>query len=158
MKEEEQIPRVLAYLERVEKRSVFTMPRSDWLSFGAASGSPVQIDVEQTPMGTVAQSASVMGAFAVKLSASAGQIHIYRWDHKDAPSPVNLDKYFVYEDLAAHNDYSKIVQAAPVNDNEELQTFLRNHVILVKEGKGRDHWLSALPGSAIAAISRDTGG
>lgn len=149
---ESRIPRFLAYLEHVEGRSVFTMSRYDWVSFGASAGSPVQIDVTHIPMGNVAQSASVIAAFAVEMSASANQIHIYRWDPADAPSPINLDKYSVWEDLSTHRDYDRIVQAASVSDNEELRSFLREHVFIVKEQPGWDHWLSALPGSAIAAM------
>ena len=150
---ESQIPRFLAYFGRVENKSVLIMSRNDWFSFGASEGSPVQIDVTQTPMSSVAQSASMLGAFAVKQSPSANQIHIYRWDQKDAPSPINLDKYSVLEDLSAHSNYQKYVQGTSINDNEELQSFLHDNVILVKERKGSDHWLSALPGSAIAAMN-----
>jgi hypothetical protein len=146
---ESRIPRFLAYLEHVEDRSVFTMPRQDWINFGTYEGSPVQIDVTHTPIGGVAQSASVVAAFAIQLSASVNQIHIYRYDPKDAPTPYNLDTYSVWENLTTHRDYPRILQAASVDDDGNLQSFLSEHVFIVKEQRGNDHWLPALPGSAI---------
>ncbi len=85
---ESHIPRFLAHFEYVEGRSVFAMLRRDWVSFGVSAGSPVHIDVACTPMSNVAQSAFVIAATAVTLSAPADQIHIYRWDPVD-PLPIN---------------------------------------------------------------------
>ena len=150
---ESQIPRLLAYWEHIENKSVFVMSKNNWLKFGASEGNPVQIDVTQTPMSGVVLSASVLGAFAVKHSPSGNQIHIFRWDQKDAPSAINLDKYSVYEELYTHNNYQKLVKGAKVHDNKELRNFLHDNVIIVKEQEGNDHWLPALPGSAIAAMN-----
>ena len=127
---ESHIPRFLAHFEHVEGRSVFAMSRRDWTSFGVSAGSPVQSDVACTPISNVAQSAFVIAATAVTLSAPADQIHIYRWDPVDAPSPINLDKYSVWVDLSAHPDYGTLVKAASANDDKELRSFLCEHVFI----------------------------
>ena len=154
MPQKSSIPRFHAYLERIEGRSVLTMSRRDWLNLGVYEGSPVQIDVTHTPMSATAQSASVIASVAVKWSSSATEIHIYRYDPLDEPTPYNLDKYSVWEDLTTHNHYFRIVQVASAQDDEKLHSYLRENIFIVKESRGGDHWLPDLPASVLAVVKR----
>jgi hypothetical protein len=95
MSDNSPIPRFHAYLERVEGKSVLTIPRHKWDSLGPYSCSAVRLDIARTPMSMVAQSASVVAAVAVWWATSVNEIHIYRYDPADQPTPVNLDKYYV---------------------------------------------------------------
>jgi hypothetical protein len=105
-------------------------------------------------MNVVAQSASVIAAVAVRWATTVNEIHIYRYDPADAPSPVNLDKYTVWENLTAHQKFPQIVAAASAQNSPELQDYLRDNVFIVKSSPGDDHWLSAVPASALAIIKR----
>lgn len=99
-------------------------------------------------------SASVITAFDVKPDAAANQIHTFGYDAADASTPYNLINYSVLEDLSERQDYNRILQAASVADGEELITYLHENVFMVKEKPGGDHWLQALPGSAIALMKQ----
>jgi hypothetical protein len=141
-----------AYFEHVQDRSVLTMPRQEWLNLWTHSGSAVQLDVTRTPMNMVAQSASVIAAVAVRWATSVNEIHIYRYDPADEPTPVNLDKYSVWEDLTAHQEFPHMVAAASAQNSPELQAYLRDNVFIVKATPGGDHWLPSVPASALAVM------
>lgn len=147
-----QAPRFHAYLERVEDRSVFIMPRAEWVDMRPLAGNPIPIEVTDTPMAAVAQRASVVAAVAVQHSSSP-EIHIYRYDQRDAPTPYNLDRYAVWENLPSSRSYPQIVAAASTNDDENLRSFMRDNVFMVKLSPGPDHWLPALPSSVVAVFS-----
>jgi len=147
-----QAPRFHAYLERVEDRSVLIMPRAEWAQIKPMEGTPVPIKITATPMAAVAQRASVVAAVAVQFSSSP-EVHIYRYDQRDAPTRYNLDRYSVWENLPSTRSYEQIVAAASTNDDENLRSFMRDNVFLVKRSPGPDHWLPALPSSVVAVFN-----
>lgn len=147
-----QAPRFHAYLERVENRSVLIMPRAEWAQIRPMEGTPVPVDITDTPMAAVAQRASVVATVAVQFSSSP-EIHIYRYDQRDAPTPYNLDRYSVWENLPSSRSYEQIVAAASTNDDENLRSFMRDNVFLVKQSPGPEHWLLALPSSVVAVFN-----
>ena len=150
-------PRFHAYLTRIEDRSVFVMSRQDWQQLEVQQGAPVSIDVRQTPMGRIVNDASVVAAVAENFSTANATISIYRFDPNDAPTPYNLDKYQVWEELPAHREYKDIVRAASTTDDANLRGYLKENVFIVKEEKGEDHWLAStqLPG-IVRSIVKST--
>jgi hypothetical protein len=149
-----QASRFHAYLEHIEDRSVFTFPRLEWDKLKLHEGNAVPIDVDRTPMSRVASSASVIAAVAAKFSTGDAQIHVYRRDPQDAPTPVNLDKYTVWEQLPTHLNYKQMVAAASTDDDQNLRDYLSDNVFLVKDEAGPDHWLPCLPASVMAIFAQ----
>ncbi len=135
-------PRFLAYLTRIEGRSVLTMSRGEWQRLKLQEDKPVLISVSQTPMSDVGRNASVVATVAQKFSSATARISIYRHDPKDVPTPYNVDNYLVWEELLIHHSYEDIVSAASTQDDPNLRGFLRENVLIVKEDHGKDHWLS----------------
>jgi len=97
---EAKAPRLEAYLQRVESKSVISMRRSTWDAFQASSSSLAVIDISHTPLGGVAEQSSVVAAVAERFSPSDGRISIYRHDQNDQPTPINVDHYQVRLNLA----------------------------------------------------------
>jgi hypothetical protein len=145
-------PNFQAYLDRVEGRSVIRMARRDWESAMGRTGEPVALDVTQTPLGRVAP--KVVAAVAEPHAPGISRIEIYRYDAKDAPTPINVDRFLVLEDPTVRWDVGTIVVSASTEDNFNLRDYLRHYVFLVKEDRGPDHWLPALPGKILSVIRR----
>ena len=158
MKKDDRAPKFHAYFEHAEGRSVFTMPKNTWYGLRGHEDVPVEIDVSMTPIGAVAQNASVVAAVATNIASTQAEVHIYRYDPKDVPTPINLDKYAVWQGLPGHRDYMQMVNAASTNNDANLRSYLDENVFIVKLDPGPDHWLSSVPSSVIAIVSPSTEG
>lgn len=97
--------RLHASLTRVEDRPVLSMPRSDWSRLRPEDDHLVALDLALTPLATVASRASILAATAQQSSAASSEIAVYRWDGNDQPTPVNVDRYAVWEDLSSHQSF-----------------------------------------------------
>lgn len=157
MKKDGRAPKFHAYFEHAENRSVFTMPRNEWFELRGHEDVPVQIDVSRTPIGVVAQYASVVAVVATNIASSQSEVNIYRYDPKDEPTPINLDKYAVWQGLPDHRDYLQMVNAASTNDDSNLRSYLDENVFIVKLDPGPDHWLPNVPSSVVAIVSPSSG-
>jgi hypothetical protein len=146
-------PRFQAFLHRVEGgRPVLRMTRVAWEAIRGRDGLPVEIDVKQTPLGQVG--AQVAAAIARPHASGISRIEVYRFDPKDAPTPYNLDRYLVLENIAGRWDLEAIGNSASTEDNQNLRDYLRRYVFLVKEDAGPDHWLPELPATVLSIIRR----
>lgn len=47
-----------------------------------------------------------------------------------------------------------MVNSASTSDNANMRGFLRDHVFMVKEPPGTDHWLAELPSSVVAVVKK----
>src|SRR5258708_555851 len=103
-------PNFQAYLDRVEGRSVIRMARRDWESVMGRTGEPVALDVTQTPLGGVAP--KVVAAVAEPHAPGISRIEIYRYDAKDAPTPINVDRFLVLEDPTSARISSETINVA----------------------------------------------
>ena len=79
-------------------------------------------------------------------------IKIYRRDPKDA-LPINVDRYLVWERVPDHRDFLAMVNSASTSDNANMRGFLADHVFMVKDKPGPDHWLAEVPAEIAAVIS-----
>jgi hypothetical protein len=146
----ERIPRLHAYLERTYDRAVLWMLRSDWERHQATTTGYVPVTIETTPMRRVGQEASTIAAVAIALSADTAELKLYRFDVKDAPLPINEDRYYVHMDLVHHPSLPKWAAGASTSLNENLIGFLADHVAFVKMDRGPDHHLAAAPATVQA--------
>ena len=145
-------PRFRLLLEKVENRSVLTMPRAELERLAGHAGQPVEIDVADPPLGSVAHRALV----AVAQRAPIARIEIYRYDERDMSrgTPVNVDRYTVVEDAGARWDVPVVINAASTSDNENLRQSLPQTVFIIKEEPGADHWLPSLPETVVSIVRR----
>ncbi len=151
MESEAKAPKLEAYWRHAEGRSVFSMPRAAWDAFEAGSSNVVVIDVTETPIGSVAEQSSVVAAVAQRFSSDEGRISIYRHDSNDR-QPINVDHYRVHLNLGGNPRLDEMIIAASTSHNENMVSYLRQHVHLVKEERGPDHWLSELPSSVRVVV------
>jgi len=146
-------PRSRAYFERIEGQTVLTMPRHDWDHLEVDSTSLILIDVSDTPMQAIAHTGSLIACTAHRTTSDYPIIEIYRYDAKDASTPINKDMYSVLEDIPQRHDFQSIIIAASTKDDSNLRQYLSENVFLVKCQPGDDHWLEDLPGEVRALIS-----
>ena len=146
-------PRFRFYWGRLENCSILAMSRPDWNSLAVRMDSPVQVDVERTPLAGLLSDATVVGAMARQIGPSIARVSIYRHDPKD-PVPYNLDEYDVWTDLAGHPRFKAMISSS-TTDNENFRAFCRENVLFVKRGPGPDHWLPKLP-SSLTVVVRST--
>lgn len=146
---EARAPRFHAYLEYVEDRPVLTMPRATWDAMKPDLGTAVPVDVNKTPVAGVARDAAVVATMAEHHSTSGAEVVIYRYDQKDEPEPYNVDRYSVWENLAARPDLHQLINAASTQDNHNFRLYVKENVFLVKKDPGPDHHLPELPAHII---------
>lgn len=153
METESKAPRLEAYWRHSEGRSIFSMSRTAWDEFEAKSTNVALIDVTATPIGSVAAESSLLAAVAQQFAHGEGRISIYRHDPNDR-KPVNVDHYRVHLNLAGSPRLGEMITAASTSHNENMRSYLEQHVHLVKEDRGPDHWLPDLPSSVRIVVER----
>ena len=130
----------------------FLMPRSEWEWVRSDSTGKVLIDITETPMARVGTDASLIAAISERRSDYELSISVYREDLKDAPWTVNTDQYRVWERLPDHRDLGFMVKSGSTSDNANMRGFLADHVFIVKDPPGDDHWLTELPVTVQALV------
>ena len=152
-----QAPRFHAWFERLEGRSVLLMLRGEWDRLKVHTFQPVRIAIAATPIARLAEQGSVAAVIAQRRSEYEVVVSVYRDDPKD-PSPINVDRYTVWERLPFDQDFQRMVSDASTSDNANLRGFMDDHVFMVKDPPGPDHWLSHLPASVVAVIRSTSSG
>ncbi len=149
-------PRFHAEFERLERRSVLLMRREEWERMKAKQGEQVSIDVEKTPLSRVATEARLVAAVAERCSDYEVTVTFYREHAADAArgTPINVDRYMVWERIPNRLDFTQMVNTASTEDNANMRAFLDDHVFMVKEPPDSDHWLTEVPSRARAAVVR----
>lgn len=125
------------------------MASSEWQRFKVAEGKPVVIDLEDTPLEDLVTDTNLVKAIASRVSTGEVEITVVRNDPNDEPTPINIDTYFVYEDMTQHTRFEEIVDRASTEDNSNLRQALAGTVFLVKQLPGPDHWSSEIPATII---------
>ena len=114
------------------------------------------LDVERTPLRALAGRASVVGAFGQRASLATAEITIIRLDEKDAPTPFNVDKYTVWTDVTSHGSLPQMISGASTQYNQNFRDFLAEHVFLIRQDPGPDHWLPEPPAPVLAVVQRSS--
>ncbi|KPK89947.1 hypothetical protein AMJ80_09050 [bacterium SM23_31] len=135
-------PRFKSYLEHKAGRRIFVWAKAEWQAVKPYFGSPILLDINNTPIASVSEDAIVVAAAAQEVSSTGVGIAIYRFDPND-PKPYNVDRYGVWEDLPSRCDFKSIVNAASTSANQNLFNSLNQNVFLVQLDKGPSHWLSS---------------
>lgn len=150
-------PRFHAYFERIEGRSVLLMLRREWEKLSGLQGEVVEIDLSRTPIAALAKECRLEASVAKRRSESEVLLEVYRNDPKDVPTPINVDRYTVWERLPCHHNYMEMVNSASTEDNSNMRGFLDDYVFFVKEPVSDVHWMPELPTHIQAAVCRQGG-
>ncbi len=150
-----QAPRFHAFFGHIEARQVLLMSRRDWERLAQlGEGEIVEIDISTTPIARVAEDSRVEAVVAARQSDYEVVLEVFRNDPQDAPTPVNVDRYGVWERLPPHRNYVEMVNSASTEDNANMRRFLEDHVFLVKDEVTDGHRLPELPLHVRAVLRR----
>lgn len=131
------------------------MSRRDWQRVSQLrEGDTIEIDLTTTPIADVAGDSRIEAAVVVRQSQVEVVVEVYRYDPKDMPEPINLDRYRVWERLPPHRNYAEMVNAASTEDNANMRGFLEDHVFFVKDVVSHGHRLRDLPLHIRAIVGR----
>ena len=145
-------PRLFRYLKH-ERGTVLAMDRASWDAVKPMFGSPVELRLEDTPLTALAHDACVLAATATRSSTDGVTVEVFRYDPNDSPTPVNKDRYAVWENLHLHTDLDRLIAAASTSDDEGVRQFISRNVFLFKQDPGPGHWHTTLPSTVIAIIN-----
>jgi hypothetical protein len=140
---ENRASRFRAYLDR--KYHVLWMEKSEWERLLQDHDENTQIDIAVTPMAQIIHSAKVVGSYIEKPVDGDTIIKIFRYDPKDTPHVINLDKYRLWNDISNPIVYSPIVTLCSTCDDGDFRSFIGDYVCIVPMPKGRDHHIEELP-------------
>jgi hypothetical protein len=143
--------RFLYYWEHVEGRSILSMPRTQWYDIAATSSQPIAVDVRSTPLANVTTVSSVIGTIVHEVNTATVRVTVYRDDPSDIPLRANRDDYIVWTDVSAHPKFAEIIKGGS-SDQQTIQELARDHVFLVKQDPGPDHWSQTVPASVMLIV------
>jgi hypothetical protein len=155
-------PRFHTLWQHIEgDKRIFAIRRSDWDSLRIDDGSSeklIKLELEQfepLPIHRVIAGGDLIG-YTATASSSKVTIKIYRRDPKDEPTPINVDTYTIWKGLPSYLNVPQMVITGDTDTNENFWHYANDHVFLVKEEPGDDHWLKELPGEVYAVLSNGT--
>jgi len=99
----------------------------------------------QMPLGQVATHNSFVAGMAKREGDTRVRVSVFRNDPADDPTPINVDEYLVFERFPSELDVWGMIQAATTDPGPNFQRYRDDHVFLVKEHPGDNHWLMVLP-------------
>jgi hypothetical protein len=154
-------PRFHTLWQHIEKKKrIFAIRRDHWDSLnisGSTDEKLVKLDLEQfqpLPISDLFTDSDMIGGTAFATSSTV-TIKIYRRDPKDEPTPINVDTYTVWIGLPSYLNRPQMIVSADTDDDANFSHYANDHVFLVKEKPGDDHWLKELPREVYALLSRD---
>ena len=147
---ENRIPRFTFYLHRTCGQSLFWFDKSKLRSLTSNFNKPVEINLKDTPLKGITLNEDLLCSI---YSQESQVIEIYRYDANDQPDVFNKDTYKVYENLSDHFDIDEMVTKSSTCENFNFNQFIQNHILLVKQKPGANHWSTELPDYARVIIS-----
>lgn len=134
------LPRCQAGVASIAGRRVFAMTRAEWARLRGHEGKLVAIELERVPPGSLAESASVIACLAAECPIQAARIEVWRHSAKASPSPTNVQKYLVLEDLTRQLNVPMFAERAATEDSPKLRKHLRQHVFIVNAHPDKARW------------------
>ena len=149
-------PRFHTLWENREGRRIFIMKKDEWNAVKSYKGTLFLLDMEQVrmfPMGGIAGHPGFLSAVASSTGEEV-KMTIYREDPEDYPTPINVDKYSIWESFPSQilTSRSEMIQTADTNADANFREYEEDHIFIVKEDAGEGHWLNELPSSVVALI------
>jgi hypothetical protein len=132
--------RVHAQVASVEGRRVFTMARAEWERFRACEGLLIEIDLERTPAGSLAEFASVIVGLLADCPITAERIEVWPYSEKGEPIPFNVQDYLILKNFTRQVNLPKFAERAGTQDSPQLRKHLREHVFIVRQHREKARW------------------
>jgi hypothetical protein len=129
------------------------MKRADWEHVKALESTAVLLNLDQMPIASVVQAAGVLAAVARREATTHVRISVYREDPDDAPTPINVDEYSVFEAFPLHLDVPGTIEHATTDAYPNFFRYHDDHVFFVKECTDQ-HWLAQLPREVRMLLER----
>jgi hypothetical protein len=104
-----------------------------------------------SPFAEVTNSESFIAAVAEREDEARVRVSVYRTDQSD-PQPIIVDEYVILERFPASLDVWGLIQSATTDPGPNFIRYRDDHVFLVKEQPGDQHWLDTLPGTVTALL------
>jgi hypothetical protein len=154
-------PRFHALWQHIENdKRIFAIRKEDWDSLNIENGMNeriIKLDMEQfqpLPIQRITSGGNLITATA-SATKSKVVIKIYRKDPKDEPTPINVDTYTVWKGLPSYLDIPKMIITGDTDGDANFWHYADDHVFLVKDDPGDDHWLVDLPSEVYAVLSNE---
>jgi hypothetical protein len=116
--------------QQLEGRTILLMKRADWEQLKILGSTPVLLKLDQMPIAAVAQDVEVLAAVAIQESPTHVRISIYRDDPNDAPTPINVDEYSVFETFPPDLDVFRTIAEATTDADANFFRYRDDHVFL----------------------------
>jgi len=133
-------PKLRAYLERQSGKRVLLMEKRVWNELKKHKTGGFEVDVSILPMANVLYSKKV-ASIAKRTDSDEFEIKIFREDLEDT-KPINVDKYVLHDDFYSRVDFVELVKRASTCDDENIQTFFDNTVLIEIKEHGKDHHIN----------------
>lgn len=126
--------------------SVAVVPVAEWAHLVRSDGSVTELTERPEILSNPILSAAEIVSIASGINNHNPGLMIARYDPKDAPTVINIDKYTAIENLPAHPIYKAALQKANLSDSDDLREVLKQNVFLVKEKPDPQiHWVEDFP-------------
>ncbi len=145
MKNKPKAPRFHALWEHRLGKTIILIPKEEWNSIYFGKNALVEIDLNKTPLKGVAGIEGFITCAACKIPSGTVELHIYRNDPKDNPTPINVDLYDIYEDFPDSFDVTEMVYSADTDFDSNFSSYLEGNIFLIKRNNDDNHWLQSLP-------------
>ena len=122
-------PRLETYWTSLEGH-LLRMLRKEWEKYTFPHGSYVKIDLNDTPLESLAKKTEFIGAVGRRISPTEVEILAYRRDPKDDPCEINVYRYLVMESWPARLDLQEAVQTADTDFDANLQGYLTDYIFI----------------------------
>lgn len=133
-------PRCLANVASCEGRRVFTVTRADWKRLRTHEGTVVEMDLERTPTGGVAEWSSRIACLAAECSVGTERIEVWRYKENDQPTLKSIERYLILDNLLRRLNLPMFAERTGTEDTPKLRKHLREHVFIVKERPDKGRW------------------
>ena len=115
------------------------MDRQVWDEIKMHQNGKFEVNISEFPMAEVNRLTRV-ASIAKRIDGDIYEIEIYREDLEDT-KPINVDMYALHEDFYSRLDFQELVKQATTSDDENMQRFLSECVIIEIKEHGEDHHL-----------------
>jgi hypothetical protein len=131
------------------------MRKDEWAKFALQIGTPVEIEIDSTPLHRLVTAVDIVGTFAQINEDGSILITLVRKDPDDAPNFFNVDKYDVWHNGPLHAEYLRVVAQSSTSDDAALRGFLADYVMIIPLDKDDDHHLPDVPAIFKAILKND---
>lgn len=149
-------PRFHALWEHRLRKTIFIIPKEKWDNIDFENNTFIEIDLIKTPLMEVAKNDGFIISTACKKPSGTVELQIYRNDPKDYPTPINVDKYDIYNEFPNTLDVDEMVNSADTDIDPNFTSYIEGNIFLIKRAEDDGHWLPSLPDEITVLLKKET--